>query len=78
MTYRELLAKLQTLTNDQLDCDLTAAVVECGSVEVHHSGFVDPNDFINAPEDERESLFLDEIDDSILDKGHPYFFVSVG
>jgi len=81
MTYRELRTILNLqLIPDQLDQDVTVAIIGADGVEVHEmADFVDPNDeAYEGPyvgQQMREAVYLDEIDDSILDKGHAYMTV---
>jgi len=81
MTYREIQTILNhQLTPEQLDLDASIAVISASGVEiVEICDFVDPNDdiFQNEPEfqDVRDAVYLNEIEDSILDEGHPYMIV---
>jgi len=84
MTYRELRTILNLqLTPDQLDQEVSIAVIGADGVEVHEmTDFVDPNDeyFQDGMgnfhcKDAREATYLDEINGSILDKGHAYMTV---
>lgn len=79
MTYRELQTILNhQLTPEQLDQDVSIAIVTTSGVEVFPTELVDPNDpHYEDNQDERDAVYLDEIDDSILDKGHPYMTVFV-
>jgi hypothetical protein len=83
MTYRELGIICNSLDPDQLDMDVSVAVVRSGSVdEVVDGHLVNPLDMGDNPR-ERSEVYLDEVcgqegDDSILDHNCPYITAFIG
>ena len=75
MTYRQLRTLLAVeLEEEQLDQDVTVAIVEGDEVEVCRvAAFINPN--MICSEGIAKAAHLPEIDDSILDKGHPYMII---
>ena len=80
MTYHDLLRNLNALTPEQLGQDVSVAILSSGGVEVFGTcDFVDPLDsHLHENQDARDSVYLDEINDCILDAGHPYMTVVTG
>jgi len=75
MTYREIQTILNhQLTQEQLDQEATIAIIGSDGVEVFGMcDFVDPKDErFEGNQDVRDCVYLDEVDGSILDAGHPY------
>jgi hypothetical protein len=68
MTYRELLARLNALTNEQLDSDVTVFVQELDE----HYPLDDTFPFATADEDDEitPGAYL-----GTLDNDHPYFVI---
>jgi hypothetical protein len=72
MTFRQLAARIDGLTERQKDCDASIAVEECGDVE-----FYEITDFVGSwPKNdaERERTFTTDAE-GVLDYDHPFMTV---
>jgi hypothetical protein len=68
-TYANLAKQIANMTPEQQEQDVTIAVVSDGIEVFSISNIVNP---LTTDDNEYESLYVDEIDGTILDSGHPY------
>jgi len=76
MTWEDLRGWINSMPEDRLKDNVAIAVIGNGDVEVYPTtDFVDPSQYKYHAEFDQEAVYLDEINDSILDDGHCYLTV---
>jgi hypothetical protein len=79
MNYRQLKEYIDGLDDEQLMDDVSIAVIDSIGVEVVAAcDFVNPKTTDTNDTGYCDAVYLNEVDDSILDKGHAYITTIVG